>query len=446
MRAERRAHLVILGSRGLSEAVAYATLAAMLHASTTGREPVALVATSAAVFGMTLVLASILRERGTVRQGAALTALVMGGSAAWALTLPARPPDALAVLSRIVGFGVLGEIYLWRLLGVARGLQRWHEVRSDGLFALIAVGITALVPGPIDRDALPVLGLVVAVAGAVALSLARSVEELELSGQQTRGRPAGSAATGTAFALGLLAIALALLLPFAQAALGAFARTVGPILDDALVAILLPVGYVAALVVAIAVWLRDLIGLRSFPQIQMPTAPMSDEELRQRLLEMDQTRPIVFGAIEVVVAIVALAVAVFLIVRLAEERRALLTEGVSLVREAVDGIGLRATLGTLLPRRAPKGQPPRDDATAATRLRRVYWRLLDVAERDGPGRRGPAETPAEHERRLVRAGERWRAASEVVRAFEDLRYGEREPDGATVERAAAALARVETAG
>ncbi len=444
MRAERRAHLLILASRGLSEAVAYAALAAMLHASTAGREPIGLAATSAAVFGITLVLVSILRERGTVRQSAALTALVMGGSAAWALTLPARPPDALAVLTRIVGFAILGETYLWRLLGVARGLQRWSDVRSDGLFGLAAVGIAALVPGPIDRDALPVLGLAVAMAGAVALSLARSVEELELSGQETRGRPAGSAATGTAFALGVLAIALAFVLPIAQAALAAFARAAGPVLDNVLVAILIPVGYIAAIVVAIAVWLRDLIGLRSFPQIQMPTAPMTDDELRQRLLEMDRTRPLLFGAIEIVIAVVALAVAVLLVARLVGERRALLAEGVSIVRETVDGIGLRATLGTLLPRRAVRPRPPRDDGTAATRLRRVYWRLLDLAEREGPGRRGRTETPAEHERRLVRAGERWAAASEVVRAFEDLRYGERMPDEATVDRAAAALARVET--
>lgn len=445
MRAERRARLLILGSRALSEAVAYATVAGLLHAATRGRDPVGLVTTSVGVFGVTLVLASLLRERGTLRQSGALVALVMGGSAAWSFTLAVQPVDVLAVLTRVIGFAILGEAYLWRVIGVVRDAQRWRTVRNATLLSLGTVVVAALVPGPIDRSALPALGLLVAVTGAVALSLARSVEELQLAGQQIEGRPAASAATGTAFALGLVAVVVAVALPAAQELLAGAMRVLGPIVDAALVAILMPLGYAAAAFVALAIWVRDLIGMRSLPRLAIPTVPMTDAEVARRMREIDQTRPFLFGAIEIVVALIALSLAVLVVARLVEERRAVIAEGVSVAREAIEGIGLGATLGALLPRHARPPRPPADDGTAATRLRRLYWRLLDLAEREGPGRRGAAETPAEHERRLLASADRWSAASEIVRAFEELRYGEREPDPGTVERASAALRRVEAA-
>ncbi len=445
MRAERRADLLVLGSRALSESVAYVAVAAMLDAATGGRAPVALTPTSVGVLGVTLVLVAVLRERGTVRQSGALVAAVMAGSVAWSFSLDARAPDALAVLTRVVGFAIIGEAYLWRLLGVARDERRWRAVRNATLLALAAVVVAALVPGPIDRGALPGIGLLVAVTGGVALSLARSVEELHLSGTQIEGRPATSAATGTAFALGVAAIVVALALPTAQALLASAMRAIGPFVDAALVMVLTPLGYGAAIVVAVAIWLRDLIGVRSMPPLQLPAFQMSDSEVARRMREIDQTRPFVFGAVEVVVALVALLVALALVARLIEERRAVTGAGVSVAREPVEGIGLGATLAALFPRRGRAVGPPADDGTPATRLRRLYWRLLDVAEREGPGRRGPSETPAEHERRLLAAAERWRDASQIVRAFEDMRYGERDPDAATLGRAAEALRRVEAA-
>lgn len=444
MRAERRAYLLIVVSRSLSEAVGAAVAAGLLHAVTLGRDPLPLVTTSLGAFGIALVLGAVLRERGTVRQSAGLTALVIVGWAAWSLTLPARSPDALAVLTRVIGFGILGEAYLWRLLGVARGLQRWREVRNDALLALGVVIVAALAPGPLDRGALPTLGLGVAIGGAVALSLARATEELTLGAGPIAGRPAPHAATGTAFALGALAVAVALALPAAQALLARTAEAVGPLVGAALFTVLLPLGYVAAWTIGAIVWLRDRLGLTGLPLPQLPGSPFAnDEELQRRLREMEQDRPLVFGALEVVVGLVALALAASLVARLAGERRALLPEGAELQREAADGIGLRATLGALFPRRASVPRPPVDDGTAATRLRLVYWRLLDLAEREGPGRRRASETPAEHEGRLLGAGERWRGASGIVRAFEDLRYGERDPDAAAVERAAAALGALE---
>ena len=137
-----------------------------------------------------------------------------------------------------------------------------------------------------------------------------------------------------------------------------------------------------------------------------------------------------------------LAVALILIARLVQERRALLPDGTTLDREAVSGIGFRATLRGLFPHRDAKRRAPADDGTPAGALRRLYWRLLELAEREGPGWRGAAETPAEHEIRLAQAAARWREAAPLVRAFERLRYGERDPDSATVELARDALRRV----
>lgn len=441
MRSER-AVVLIVASRALSEAVTFAIVATFLHAGTVGKDPIPLWTASLATLGVTLVLTSVLRERGTVRQSAGLIVVVIGGAAAWGLTLEARSPDALAVLSRIIGFGVAAEWYLWRALGIARGMQRWREVRNGALLALGAIVAASLVPGPIDRSALPGLALLVAVVGAVALSLARATEELALATGQVRGRPAASSATGTAFALGMLAVGAALALPTAQALLGEVARTVGPALGEAVFLILLPLGYVAASLVYLALWLRELLRPTGV-EIRPPAMGLPRADDQERLREVEQMRPIVFGAIEVLIALVALGFAVALVARLVQERRALLPSGASLDRERVEGIGLGATLGALLPRRAARAGPPADDGTAAAAIRRLYWRLLEIAERAGPGWREPAETPAEHEGRLVSAAARWREAAPIVRAFEALRYGERDPDAATVAEARAALRRVE---
>src|SRR6185369_64296 len=155
-----------------------------LHSVTSARAPVPTLTTVLALLGITLVLAAILRERGTVRQSATLAVVVIGAMVAWSLTLPTRPSDALGVMTRVIAFGILGEVYLWRLIGVARGTQRWREVRNSTLLALTVLIFAALDPGPVDKGPLPALALAVAVAGAVAMSLSRSVEELSLGSRQ----------------------------------------------------------------------------------------------------------------------------------------------------------------------------------------------------------------------------------------------------------------------
>jgi hypothetical protein len=257
-----------------------------------------------------------------------------------------------------------------------------------------------------------------------------------------RGAPAGGPATGTAFAIGLLAIGVALVLPSVQRFLGEVARTIGPPLGDLVFLILLPLGYVAAYLVYFVLWLRDTFGLGRGDQPELLPPPGTGDDL-QRLREVEEMRPYVFGAVEIVVAIVAAAFAIALIARLVQEHRASLPDGVSLERESVDGIGLRATFGTLFPKRVQRRRGPSEDGTRAGTIRRLYWRLLELAERGGPGWREPAETPAEHSGRLLAAGERWRAAAPLVRAFEEVRYGEMEPDEGAVVTAREALKRIE---
>jgi len=437
-----RTLVLIVGARALSEAVTFSIFGAFVHAATMGREAIDIWPAAIGLFGITLVLSAILRERGTVRQSAILMVIVLGSFVGWGLMQPVQSADALAVMTRIIGFAIAGEAYLWRLLGIARGLQRWREVRNGALLSLTAIVAATLVPGQIDRAALPALALTISVAAAVALSLARSTEELALVAKDVRGAPAGGSATGTAFTIGLLAIGVALVLPSAQRFLGEIARVIGPPLGDLVFLILLPLGYVAAYLVYFVLWLRDTfrLGGGEEPQLAPPTG-RSDE--LQRLREVEEMRPYVFGALELVIALVAAAFAIALIARLVQEHRASLPDGVSLERESVDGIGLRATLGTLFPRRGQRRRGPSEDGTRAGTIRRLYWRLLELAERAGPGWREPAETPAEHSGRLRAAGERWLAAAPLVRAFEEVRYGEIEPGEDTVVAAREALRRVE---
>ena len=98
----------ILASRALSEGAGLAAVASVLHAVTLGRDPVPLLPVALGAAGIALVLVAVLRERGTVGQSAGLVAVVIAGSAAWGLTLAARPGDALSVITRLVGFGILG--------------------------------------------------------------------------------------------------------------------------------------------------------------------------------------------------------------------------------------------------------------------------------------------------------------------------------------------------
>jgi hypothetical protein len=128
---------------------------------------------------------------------------------------------------------------------------------------------------------------------------------------------------------------------------------------------------------------------------------------------------------------------------MARERRQLLPEGATLDRESSAGEGIGAFLAGMLPRRTPRPRAPRDDGTPAGALRALYWRYLARADASGIAWRATGETPAEHHARASTLAPRLEAAGVLVRAFEDLRYGERDPDGATLEAARGSFAAIE---
>src|SRR5438876_12348609 len=115
----------------------------------------------------------------------------MAAAAALGLYYASARPDGLQILTRIVFFGILGEAFVWRNLTVARALVRWGDARTAGFTAIGLLAVVALLPGPIDRTGLVVVGLLATGATGVALSLARSAEELAVAGSEAR-RETGS--------------------------------------------------------------------------------------------------------------------------------------------------------------------------------------------------------------------------------------------------------------
>jgi hypothetical protein len=158
---------------------------------------------------------------------------------------------------------------------------------------------------------------------------------------------------------------------------------------------------------------------------------------------MEATRPFVVGTVEILIAIVALAVVIILVDRMARERRGTLPEGATIERDVEGGEGLGAFLAGLLPRRTRRAGAPREDGTPAGALRAMYWRYLARGEARGVAWRADGETPAEHHERALRLAPAHAAATGLVRAFEDLRYGDRAPDDATLAAARRGLAALE---
>jgi hypothetical protein len=118
---------------------------------------------------------------------------------------------------------------------------------------------------------------------------------------------------------------------------------------------------------------------------------------------------------------------------------------VTLERGTAEGFGLRDMLRRLRPQRGVSRRAPREDGSPSAALRVLYWRFLTLAERAGVGWRRPQETPAEHLARISNADARWSAGDRLVRAFEDLRYGDAPPDAPTLEHVRATLRALESA-
>src|SRR5438067_348327 len=323
-RSSSRAFAALLVARAVMEAIAFACLLALVHMPG-GLEPLALTPTTFALIGATLVLVAALRETGSEGRGTAIVGTTLGVGLLVAVLLPTHPLDVVSWGGRIITFVIVAEIYLWRVVSLARGAVRWSDA----------------------RNAVP---------------------------------------------FGAPALVYALLEPL----------------------------------------------LRRWNPFSLPSqgAPSDDVAM---LRNIERTRPLVVGGLEIVVVIVVLLVAVVLFERAVRERRLTLPDGAELERAAASGLTLGATLRSLFPRGSARRRAPRDDGTPAAAVRLIYWRLLALADRAGQGWRGAAETPSEHQMRIAGADPRWAAASPIVAAFEDLRYGELAPDQATIARARDAL-------
>ena len=437
-RSSSRALAALFVARALMEAIAFACLLALVNTSG-GLEPLALIPTTLAFLGATLVLVAALRETGSEARGATVVGATLGAGLIVAVLLPTHSLDAVSWGGRIILFLIVAEVYLWRVVSLARGAVRWSDARNAVPFGALTLAVVAVAPIRMDSAPLVPLALVFIAASAVALSVARSAEELSLT-TGTSGPARLSSANSVVFALGIGALIAALAAPALEQILSDLGQSLAPAFDEIIFTLLLPLGYLAALVYAI---LEPLLRRWSFFGSPAPrTVPNDDPAL---LREIERTRPLVVGGFEIVIVIVVILVALVLFERAVRERRLTLPEGAQLERAAASGLTLGATLRSLFPRRSARRRAPHDDGTPAAALRLVYWRLLALADRAGQGWRAAAETPSEHQIRIAAADPRWAAASPIVAAFEDLRYGELVPDQATVARARDALRAVEAA-
>jgi hypothetical protein len=432
----------ILVARGLIEGVLIAALVAATQVFTTADRPTPIVTTALALAGVEIVLASILRDARADRQNTTIALTAMGAFVALGIYYAPAHPDGLVILSRVLLFGILGEVFVWRNLTIARTLVRWSDARDSGFAAIGTTVVVALLPGLIDRTGLVIVGLAATAATGIALSLARSAEELALAGREAYGDTGRTTASGTAILLAVLAVIGAIFAPFAGDLIGQAADRVAPIIGDLLYGFLLAMGYVAEFFVTV---IQSLFQHASFPELRTPVAPLSPDEELAALRQIEATRPYIVGAVEVIIGAVALLFVVILVDRMARERRQALPEGATLDREASAGEGIGAFLAGLVPRRTRRSGPPRDDGTPAGALRALYWRYLARSDASGIVWRAVGETPAEHHDRSVIATSRNEAATVLVRAFEDLRYDDRDPDPATLEAARRGLAAIEEA-
>jgi hypothetical protein len=420
---------LLIGSRCFVEAVTFTALASLAHGFTAGRDPMPVLPTFFLLFGAGLLLATVLREIGGERRSATVMVLTLAGAAAWGLSLAMRSPDGFSVLSRIVLFGLLGEAFLWRIVSIARGATRWSDARNAVPFAALAIALAVLLPGPIDRTPFAALALLTVAASGLALSLARTTEELALA-RGTQGTMRTSSATSAMVVVGIFAILAAALVPSVQDAFSAFGTFLGPIASRIFYLLILPFAYLAGYLIEV---LRPIFSNRPaiIPPFQAPT-PEEDAEL---LRSIEQTRPYVFGAVELIVVAFAALVAVLLLDRMLRERRVDLPEGGTRERESSGGLGLLDTLRGLRPRRPATRRRPHDDGSPEAAMRVLYWRFLALAESNRAGWRESHETPAEHAARIANGSAVWTMGAPIVRGFEELRYGEVAPLAEDLARA-----------
>src|SRR2546428_5477237 len=231
-RSSSRAIATLLVTRAVMEAIAFGCLLAVAQ-TVGGAAPLALTPATIGILGATLVLVAALRETGSEKRGTAIVVTTLLVSAVLAIILPAHRLDVVGWGGRVIAFAILAEIYLWRVVSLARGGVRWSDARNAAPFAATALAIAAVLPAPLDRGPLVPLALVLIPATGAALSVARSTEELSL-GRESVGAARVSSAHSVVFALGIGAMVAAVVTPGVQQILTGGGKGLAPIFDQLL--------------------------------------------------------------------------------------------------------------------------------------------------------------------------------------------------------------------
>jgi hypothetical protein len=327
--------------------------------------------------------------------------------AAALLGLALSAPETRAGLLTAAGPAALAFV---PLALAARSLARLADVRA---LALARGGTT-----PVENDWLAMLAGVVGGLALLALLLAQ------------------------VFAIDVLATVV-----------GGVAWLAGQLLALLILVIALPV---ALLLEVLIPWLQSLL-TRQPPPEQPPRESVSRDDL-QRLAEQIQAPPWVAQIIELTLVALIIFVGVRALIRMITLRRRreqaeeVVEERESLWRWSLLVELARAWLGDLLARLrrqpaeeaapvAPPSAPPSTEPAPVLTLRGVYRRLLTLGMMRGAPR-APAATPYEHAPRLAERLQPPDDIDWITRAYVAARYGDVEPDAATVEEARARLARV----
>ncbi|OLC55954.1 MAG: hypothetical protein AUH85_07840 [Chloroflexi bacterium 13_1_40CM_4_68_4] len=331
---------------------------------------------------------------------AAAIVVVLGGGIA-------NPAWVVAGLASALYAGLL----MWRAVAVAATATSWRTAAYANGATVVALAIAAIA-FPVKRD-VAMMAIAAGVAGTIALSTARAVEETFASRKGSQARTAPGWLSSLAVAIGAVLVAGAF--PALGRVLGAMAEGTGPFVQAVLVIIVTPFVYLTEWLVRaiLPLLLRIRIAL---PFVNLaPIDPQAEEEYARQFSLGAQVFLQRF-AIVIVVLVTAALIARAVIARVVVTRAS-----APLERERIDGASItelvRAMFGAPDVGRATRPQ----GADPASRVRRAYWDLLAVSERAGPGWREPAQTPREH--RAALEGAAWGRADAVVTAFERVRYG-----------------------
>lgn len=347
----------------------------------------------------------------------------------WLSSLLSTPGDAIEPNGNVIA-GMIALAALW-YRGVRRGSL--PELDFDGVLlsasiGLVAVTVAALTEPDVQGDvSWGVLAFAFGIVALVALAAFNASPSTRLASIAAGWPVAIAALAGVALLLALVAGTVDNGVFDVLSPLGGPLDAFGRALRDY---IFTPIFYIIALPFRGLMWVLDALGSgneQQQPQMQPQDKPKppeeGDEPLWWRVLA---TVGITIGAIVVALAVVWLLYRAF---------RRYMRRGKHdprEVREDIEpGSSLTADLGAMLGalgRRFRRG----GDAGSAVAIRRLYFEMLDAAERRGL-ERGDAQTPLQFAPALdARFGSD--VPSEISAVFVESRYGERAVDDERVRR------------